>query len=47
MDKLWTMSVSYRQWVKDIAVGASYSAEGLGMTMPKLPSIIESREKPC
>ena len=35
MGKLWTMSVSYGQWVKDIGVGVSYSDEGLGMTMLK------------
>ena len=40
------MSVSYGQWVKDIGVEASYSAEGLGMIMLKLPLTIESRAKP-
>ena len=38
--------VSYGQWVKDIGVGVPYSVEGLGMTMLKLPSAIESRAKP-
>ena len=39
MGKLWTIG-------KDIGVGVSYSVEGLGMTMIKLPSTIESRAKP-
>ena len=38
--------VSYGQRVKDIVVGVSYSVEGLGMAMLKLPSTTESRAKP-
>ena len=34
---------SYGQWVKAIGPGVSYSAEGLGMTVLKPHSIIDSR----
>ena len=34
---------SYGQWVKAIGPGVSYSVEGLGMTVLKLHSIIDSR----
>ena len=34
---------SYGQWVKAIGTGVSYLDEGLGMTVLKLPSTIDSR----